>query len=63
MKQDYEVLTDNYPRKRPLGKGATVSLTEQEAEFSILSGDVALVKDKPKKSVTAPIVPPAGEDK
>lgn len=63
MKQPYEVLTDIYPRKNPIGKGATVMLTEQEAEFSVLSGDVVLVKDKPRKSAAAPVVPVAGETK
>lgn len=58
-KKSYEVLTDNWPRKDPAGAGAVVQLTEAEARYSILSGDLKLAKEKraPKPKVETP---PAG---
>lgn len=54
--KSYEVLTDNWPRNDPAGAGAIVLLTEVEAKYSILSGDLKLAKEKrtPKPKVEMP---------
>lgn len=43
-KNTYEVLTDNYPRRNPIGKGKSVELTAFEAKYLIMSGDLKLTK-------------------
>ena len=63
-KKSYEVVTDNWPRKNPAGAGAVVELTEIEARYSILSGDlkrIAGAKEQPKGKPKA-VDPAKGED-
>lgn len=51
-KQSYEVLTDNWPRRRPLSKGATVELSPAAAKYPILSGDLKPVKKPARPAKT-----------
>nr|WP_298095938.1 hypothetical protein [uncultured Shinella sp.] len=62
-KKSYEVLTGIWPRKDPVGAGAIVELTEVEAKYSVLSGDLKLAKEKraPKPKVENPPAGGAGE--
>jgi len=41
-KKSYEVVTDNWPRKKPVGAGTVLQLTDAEAKYSLLSGDLKL---------------------
>lgn len=59
-KKDYKVLTDNWPRKNPVGIDTVVSLTEAEAKYSVLSGDLQLVPAKEKPGRKPKIDPPPG---
>ncbi len=61
-KKAYEVVTDIWPRKDPAGAGAVVELTEAEAKYSVLSGDLKLVPAEREKAPRKPkvIAPPAG---
>ena len=52
-KKTYEVLTDNYPRRRPAGVGTKLELYEIEAKYAVLSGDLKEV------AATAAEAPPA----
>ena len=53
-KKAYEVLTDNWPRKAPAGKGGIVMLTEIEAKYSVLSGDLKLSPGSQEKRAGKP---------
>ena len=50
----YEVLTDNFPRRAPAGKGARLTLHEIQAKYSVLSGDL---KEVPAPAETPPAKP------
>lgn len=41
-KKTYEILTDTFPAHRPRGAGATIELTEAEARYLLLSGEIRL---------------------
>lgn len=49
-KKTYKILTDTFPARRPRGIGETIDLTDNEAQFPLLSGEIELVggKAKPK---------------
>lgn len=44
----YEVLTGNWPRRQPVGKGTIVQSDEAAMKYAVIDGDVKLVtEDKP----------------
>ncbi|MCW5708673.1 hypothetical protein [Shinella sp.] len=48
-KKTYEILTDTFPARQPKGAGATIDLTEKEAKYPLLSGEIRLAAaDTPK---------------
>ncbi|MCQ4630937.1 hypothetical protein GB927_012865 [Shinella sp. CPCC 100929] len=46
-KKTYEILTDTFPARAPLGTGATIDLTEGEAKYPLLSEEIRLAGSKP----------------
>jgi len=57
-KKSYEVLTDNFPRRAPVGAGVKLDLYEIEARYSVLSGDLKEVSLDPEP---APAAKPKGK--
>ncbi len=46
-KKTYEILTDTFPARRPRGVGATIDLTDNEAQFPLLSEEIRLADTAP----------------
>ncbi|MDX3977170.1 hypothetical protein [Shinella sp.] len=46
-KKTYEILTDTFPARRPRGVGATIDLTDNEAQFPLLSQEIRLAGPTP----------------
>lgn len=44
--KSYEVLTDNWPRRQPLGKGTIVQSNEAAMRYAVIDGDVKLGTDE-----------------
>lgn len=49
-KKTYTILTDTFPARRPRGVGATIDLTDNEAQFPLLSQEIRLAETQPAAS-------------